>query len=193
MIMKIERETIKCEIGNFMILMKYYIAKERRRNFLSWDSFKTAKTIYIYIKMEIERETHKYEIVNFVMSMKYYIVMGNKIQYFISWDTCKSANPIYIYINEDWERDNQIRDWKFHDINEILYHQKKKTIFYTMRYIKSRVNDIYIYFYTWKKERETIQFEIGNFMILMKHYIAKRRRRYSISWDTSKTERMMNI
>ena len=31
----------------------------------------------------------------------------------------------------------------FHDINEILYRQKKKTIFHIMRYIKSRGNDIY--------------------------------------------------
>ena len=31
----------------------------------------------------------------------------------------------------------------FHDINEILYRQKKKTIFHIMRYIKNRGNDIY--------------------------------------------------
>ena len=40
-------------------------------------------------------------------------------------------------------RDDQIRDWQFHDINEILYRQKKKTIFHIMRYIQSRDNDIY--------------------------------------------------
>merc|ERR1711963_589940 len=31
-----------------------------------------------------------------------------------------------------------------------------------------------------KRERETIQSEIGNFPILMKYYVAKRRRRYHI-------------
>ena len=40
----------------------------------------------------------------------------------------------------------------FHDINEILHRQKKKTIFHIMRYIKSRINDIYIY--TNEKETE---------------------------------------
>ena len=187
--MKIERETIKYEIGNFMILMKYYIAKERRRYFLSWDTSKTAKTIYIYI-------------------------------------------------NEDWERDNQIWEWQFHDINDILYRQKKKTIFHIMRYIQNPKYNIYTYTWKWrlrerqsnlrlaiwwyqwnitspkkkeddisnheihpkqqkwfiyiymkmKIERDTIKFEIGNFMILMKYYIANRRRRYFISWDTFKPE-----
>jgi len=33
---------------------------------------------------------------------------------------------IYIYENEDRERDNQIWDWQFHDINEILNRPKKK-------------------------------------------------------------------
>jgi len=47
--MKIERDTIKFEIDNFTILMKYYIARKRRRYFIPWDTSKTAKTIYIYI------------------------------------------------------------------------------------------------------------------------------------------------
>ena len=96
--MKIERETIKCEIGNFMILMKYYIAKERRRNFLSWDSFKTAKTRYIYIYKNEDWERDKqiwdyqFHDVNEIL----YRQGGKKIQYFISWDTCKSEK---IYMN----------------------------------------------------------------------------------------------
>ena len=102
----------------------------------------------------------------------------------------KRQNDLYIYIyeNEDWERDKQIWDWQFHDINEILYRQKKKTIILIMRYIRTRTNDIYLYKWKKKTERERIKSEIGNFMILMKYYIAKRRRRYFTSWDTSKAE-----
>ena len=51
----------------------------------------------------------------------------------------------YIYMHEDWERDNQIRDWQFQDINEILYRQKTKTIFHIMRYIQNSKKDLYIY------------------------------------------------
>ena len=42
----------------------------------------------------------------------------------------------------------------FHDINEILYRQKKKTIFHIMRYIQSRVNDIYISTNEKKRDRD---------------------------------------
>ena len=150
--LKIERETNKYEIGNSMISMKYYIAKKKRRYFISWDTSKTAKQfIYIYMKKTIERETTKYEIGNFMILMKYYFAKERR-RYFLSWDTSKTAKTIYIYINEDWERDNQIWDWQFHDINEILYRQKKKTIFHIMRYIKTRIKHIYIN--TNEKERE---------------------------------------
>merc|ERR1711963_756988 len=65
-------------------------------------------------------------------------------------------NDIYIYKYEDCERDNQIRDWQFEDINEILYRQKKKTIFHIMRYIQNSKKDLYIYIYMKMKiERET--------------------------------------
>ena len=136
--MKIERETIKYEIGNFMILMKYYIAK--KEDDISYHEIHPQqRKIYVYI---------------------------------------------YIYINEDWQRDNQIWDWQFHDINEILYRQTKKTIAHCMRYIKFRIKDINI---NEKRERETIKSEIDNFTIPMKYFIAKEKRRYFASWDTSKS------
>ena len=50
--MKIERETIKYEIGSFMISMKYYIAKRRRRYFISWDTSKAELMIYIFLQMK---------------------------------------------------------------------------------------------------------------------------------------------
>ena len=103
--MKIERETIQYEIGNFKISMKYYVAKRRNRYFISWDTSKTAKPIYIYIymKMKIERETNKYEIGNSMISMKYYIAKSWR-WYFISWNTFERKKKIIIYIYEDWER-----------------------------------------------------------------------------------------
>ena len=44
-----------------------------------------------------------------------------------------------------------------------------------------------------KLERGTIKSEIDSFMISMKYYIAKRGRRYFLSWDTSKAELMRYI
>ena len=35
-------------------------------------------------------------------------------------------------------RGDQIRDWQFHDINKLLYRQKKKTIFHIMKYTKKK-------------------------------------------------------
>ena len=143
--MKIETETIQYEIGNFKISMKYYVAKRRNRYFISWDTSKTAKPIYIYIymKLKIERETNKYEIGNSMISMKYYIAK-KKRRYFISWDTSKTAKTIYIHINEVRERDNEVWEWQFHDINEIL----KSTIFPIMRYTQKR-KKWYVYIYIW--------------------------------------------
>ena len=66
-----------------MISMKYYIAKRRRRYFISCDTSKTENMRYIYIYMKIERETIKYEIGNFKISMKYYIAKRRR-RYFIS-------------------------------------------------------------------------------------------------------------
>ena len=124
--------------------------------------------IYIYIIMKIERDTIKFEIGNFKILIKYYIVKKRR-RYFISWDTSKTEKRD-ICIHEDWERDNQIWDWQFHDINEILYRQTKKTIVHCMRYIKFRIKDINI---NEKRERETIKSEIGNFTIPVKYFIAK--------------------
>ena len=46
--MKIERETIKYEIGNFMILMKYYIAK--KEDDISYHEIHPEQQkIYVYI------------------------------------------------------------------------------------------------------------------------------------------------
>ena len=142
--MEIERETIKYEIDNFKILMKYYIAKRRRRYFISWDTSTTAKKKYIYI---------------------------------------------YIYINEDWERDNQIWDWQFHDINEILYRQTKKTIAHCMRYIKFRIKDINI---NEKRERDD-QIWDWQFHDTNEIFYRQIRRRYFASWDTSKSKLMIYI
>merc|ERR1711963_1330063 len=87
----------------------------------------------------------------------------------------KQPKKIYIYINKWRLRERQtIRDWQYHDINEILYRQKKTPIFHIMRYIQKR-KIIYI-FMKMKIERETIKFEICNFMILMKYYIVKKRK-----------------
>merc|ERR1712242_222374 len=44
--MKIERETAKFEIGNFMILMKYYIAKNKD---ISYHEIHSKQQKYIYI------------------------------------------------------------------------------------------------------------------------------------------------
>ena len=144
--MKIARETIKYEIGNLKISMKYYIAKRRRRYFISWDTSKTAKKIYIYIymKMKIERETQ------------------SNLRLAISWH---QGNIISPKKKED----------------DIAYHE-----------IHSNQQKWYIYIIM-KIERDTIKFEIGNFKILIKYYIVKKRRRYFISWDTSKISKMIYI
>ena len=44
---KMERESMKHEPDNFMIIMKYYIVKRNKRYFISCDSFKKEKW-YIY-------------------------------------------------------------------------------------------------------------------------------------------------
>ena len=216
-----------------MISMIYYIAKRRRRYFISWDTSKTEKMIYIYIYEDWERDNPIWDwqfqdineilcrqkkkpifhIMRYVQNSKtdLYIYIWNwrlrerqtntrlaipwyqwntisqkkKRRYFISWDTSKTAKTIYIHINEVRERDNEVWEWQFHDINEILYRQKKSTIFPIMRYTQKRKNDIYIYMII-KIERDTIKFEIGNFIILMKYYIVTKRRRYFIWWDTFK-------
>ena len=55
--MKIERETIKYEIGNFMILMKYYIAK--KEDDISYHEIfpkQQKRYIYKYINEDRERD-----------------------------------------------------------------------------------------------------------------------------------------
>jgi len=236
--MKIDRETIKYEIGNFMISTKYYIANRRRRYFISWDTSKHKKR-YIYIHEDWERDNQiwdwQFQDINEIVCRHKKKTIFHIMRYIQN-----NQNDLYIYIyeNEDWERDKQIWDWQFHDINEILYRQKKKTTFHIMRYIQNSKNDIYIYkwrlregqsnlrvaisWYQWyiispkeeddipyheihskqkkwyifiymKIETETIQYEIGNFKISMKYYVAKRRKRYFISWDTSKTAKPIYI
>ena len=141
--MKIERDTIKYEIGNFMISMKYYIAKRRRRYFISWDTSKAE--VMIYIQMKRERETIKTEIGNFMMSMKYCIAKQKKTIFRDIRYIKININDIYIYRRRKRGGDDLIWDWQFHDINEILYRHKKKTILHMMRYIQYRKNDTYIY------------------------------------------------
>ena len=194
--MKRERETIKSEIGNFTILMKYCIAKRRRRYFISWDTSKTEKTIYIYfffyINEDWERDKqiwdwqfHDINEILYRQKKKTIIHIMRYIQ--------NRKNDIYIY--EDCERDNQIRDWQFEDINEILYRQKKKTIFHIMRYIQNSKKDLYIYIWKWRlKERHNQiwdwQFhDIKEILYRQK----KKRRRYCISRDTFKSTKMIYI
>jgi len=120
----------------------------------------------------------KYEIGSFMISMKYYIAKRSQ-RYFLSWDTPrKEKNDIYIYIydNKDWARHNQIGDWQLHNINEILYRHKKKTIFHMMRYIQKEQKRFIYTHMKMRIERETNKCEIGNFMILMKYYIAKKKK-----------------
>jgi len=96
--MKIERETIKYEIGSFMISMKYYIAKRRRRYFISWDTSKAELMIYIFLQMKKrERETIQSEIGNFPILMKYYVAKRRR-RYIISWDTSKiKKKDVYLF------------------------------------------------------------------------------------------------
>ena len=125
--MKTERETIKSEIGNFTISMKYYIVKRRRRYFISWDTSKTEKMIYIYIYEDWERDNPiwdwQFQDINEILCRQKRKTIFHIMRYV---QNSKTDLYIYIYENEDWERDKQIRDWQFHDINEILYRQKKK-------------------------------------------------------------------
>ena len=167
--MKIERETIKYEIGCFHDIndILYRQKKKTIIHIMRYIGIRI-NDIYLYKwKKKAERERIKSEIGNFMILMKYYIAKRRR-RYFTSWDTSKTEKMmyIYLYINEDWERHNQIWDWQFHDVNEILYRQKKKTIFHITRYIKSRYNGKYIYM---KRERETSKTEIGNFMMSMKY------------------------
>ena len=97
-----------------------------------------------------------------MISMTYYII-GRRKRHFILWDKSKTAKTIYIYINEDWERDNQIWEWQFHDINDILYRQKKKTIFHIMRYIQNRKNDIYLYIWRLRERQSNMRLAISRY------------------------------
>ena len=153
---------MKYESGSFMISMKYYIAKRSQRYFLSWDTPRKEKNdIYIYMIIKIERDTIKLEIGNFIILMKYYIVTKRR-RYFISWDTTKTSKTIYIYIwkkIKDGERDKQIWDWQFHDINEISYRQRKKTIFLIMKYFQNSKNDVYIY-EDWERDNQIWDWQV---------------------------------
>jgi len=140
--MKIERETIKYEIGNFMISMKYYIAKRRRRYFISWDTSKTEKMIYIYINEDWDRDNQIWDRQLHDITEISYRKKKKTIFHCMRYIKFTFNN---IYINEKRERDDQIWDWQFHNINEIFYRQKKKTIIRVMRYIKFKMNDVYIY------------------------------------------------
>ena len=171
--MKIERETIKYEIASFHDINEILYRQKKKTIFHIMRYIQSrVNDIYISTNEKKERETIQSEIGNFPILMKYYVAKRRR-RYIISWDTSKIEKKmyIYLYINEDWERHNQIWDWQFHDINEILYRQKKKTIFHIMRYIKNRGNDIYT---NEKRERETIKTEIGNFMVSMEYYVAKK-------------------
>merc|ERR1711963_656799 len=89
--MRIERETNKCEIGNFMILMN--IISPKKEDDISYhEILPKQQKRYIYIYMKIERETIQYEIGNFKISMKYYVAKRRN-RYFISSDTSKTAKP----------------------------------------------------------------------------------------------------
>ena len=79
--MKIERGTTKFEIGNFMILMKYYFAKGKRRYFISGDTSQT--DVMVYIQMKREKGTINTEIGNIMILMKYYIA-NRRRRHFIS-------------------------------------------------------------------------------------------------------------
>ena len=181
---------MKYEIGNFKISTKYYIFQRRRRYFISWDTSKTAKTIYIHINEVRERDNEVWEWQFHDINEILYRQKKSTIFPIMRYTQKRKKWYIYIYDNKDWARHNQIGDWQLHNINEILHRHKKKTIFHIMRYIpkeQKRFIYIYIYIYETKKiERETNKYEIGNYMISMKYYIAKRRRRYFISWDTFK-------
>jgi len=231
--MKIERETNKYEIDNFMISMKYYIANRRERYVISRDTSKKENMLYIYAWRLRERQSY----MRLAISRYQWNIISPKDEDDISYHEIHPKQQkqfIYIYIseNEDWERDNQIWDWQYDDINEILHRQKEKEDYISYHEIHSKQQKGYIYIYKWrlkerqinmrlaisryqriiispeedfdisyheihpekkeiyiymkmKIERETIKYEIGNFKISMKYYIAKRRRRYFITWDTS--------
>ena len=66
-----------------------------------------------------------------------------------------------IYTNEKRERDDQNWDWQFHDINEILYRQRKKTIFLIMRYFQNSKNDIYIYKWRLRERQSNLRVAIS--------------------------------
>ena len=132
-----------------MISTKYYIAIRRRRYFIWWDTSNTEKVIYIYInKWRLRERQSNMRLAAFMISMKYYIAKRRR-RYFISWDTSKAELMIYIFLQmkKKRERDDPIWDWQFHDINEILYRRKKKTIFHIMRNIQNSKYDLYIYIY----------------------------------------------
>jgi len=154
--MKIERETIKYEIGNLKISMKYYIAKRRRRYFISWDTSKTAKTIYLYLYI-YENEDWKKD--NQIWEWQFHDIneifyrQRKKIFHIMGYIQ-NSKNDIYIYIYK-WrlrERQSNMRlaiSWYQWNIilpkeeDDISYHE-----------IHPKQNKRYIY--TWRlRERQS--------------------------------------
>ena len=110
--------------------------------------------------MKMERETIQYEIGS---SWYQWNIISSKEDNDISYHEIHAGKEkkniyIYIYDNEDWARHNQIWDWQLHDINEIIYRQKKKKmIFHIVRCIQNSKIDLYIYIYEnedWERDKQ---------------------------------------
>jgi len=123
-----------------------YRQKKKRRYFISWDTFKAAKMIYIYKWRLRERQSN----MRLAIWRYQWNIISLKKEDDISYHEIHPKQQkrfiyIYIYENEDWEKDNQIWDWQFHDINEILYRQRKKKDDISYHEIHSKQQKWYIY------------------------------------------------
>ena len=124
--MKIEGDTIKYEIGNFMTSMKYYIAKRRRRYFIPWDTSKAELMIYIYISTNEKKRERDDPIWDWQFPDINEILCRQKKKTIFRIMRYIKTRYNDIYTNEKRERDDQNWDWQFHDVNEILYRQKEE-------------------------------------------------------------------
>ena len=186
--MKIERETIKYEIGSFhdineilyrqkkktiihimryiksrindIYLYKWKKNREREEQIKDWQFHDIDEILYRQKKKTI------FHIMRYIQNRK------NDVYIFVyKWRLRETQSNMRLAIS--WCQWNIISPKEEDDISYHEIHPKQQKRF------------IYIYM-KMKIERETIKYEIGNFMISMKYYIAKRRNRYFISWDTSK-------